>query len=181
MRTRYRIHEAHATYFVTSTIVKWLPVFTTKACCDILVDSLLHGRTHRQLQIYAWVILDNHFHAILSGPDLTMTLGRLKRFTAHALLARIESEKRDWLINQFAYFRAAHKKRQEHQVWQEGVHPQQIDSDEVMQQWKDAPCPRIATPGRTVRVGMSEREAMNRLGPVSVRSRRPAPTTRGRP
>ena len=137
MRSRYRIHEAHATYFVTSTIVEWLPVFTTKACCDILVEALLHGRTHRQLQIYAWVILDNHFHAILSSPDLSTTLGHLKRFTARALLAQIKSEKRDWLINQLAYYRAAHKKLQDHQVWQEGVHPQQIDSDEVMQQKLD--------------------------------------------
>jgi REP element-mobilizing transposase RayT len=134
MRTRYRIHDAHATYFVTSTIVEWLPVFTTKACCDILVNFLLHGRDQRQLQIYAWVILDNYFHAILSSPSLETTLGHLKRFTAHALLAQVKSEKRDWLINQFTYFRAAHKKLQEHQVWQEGVHPQQIDSDAVMQQ-----------------------------------------------
>jgi REP element-mobilizing transposase RayT len=134
MRSRYRIHEVHASYFVTSTIVEWLPVFTTTACCDILVDALLHGRAHRQLQIYAWVILENHFHAVLSSPDLAMTLAHLKRFTAHALLAQIKSEKRDWLINQLAYFRAALKKLQEHQVWQEGVHPQQIHTDEMMQQ-----------------------------------------------
>jgi len=134
MRTRYRIHEPHATYFITSTIVEWLPVFTTTACCDILVNALLHGRTNRQLRIYAWVILENHFHAILSGPELSLTLGHLKRFTAHALLAQIKTENRDWLINQLAYFRAAHKKLQEHQVWQESVHPQQIDTDEMMQQ-----------------------------------------------
>jgi REP element-mobilizing transposase RayT len=134
MRSRYRMHEADTTYFVTSTIVEWLPVFTTTACCDILVDALLHSRKHRQLQIYAWVILENHFHAILSGPDLPMTLGHLKRFTAHALLAQIELEKREWLINQLAYYRAAHKKLQAHQVWQEGVHPQQIGTDEMMQQ-----------------------------------------------
>ena len=134
MRSRYRVHETHATYFVTSTIVNWLPVFTTAACRDILVDALLYGRTHRQLQIYAWVILDNHFHAILSCPDLVVTLGQLKSFTAHALVAQIQAEKREWLINQLTYYRAPHKKLQEHQVWQEGVHPQQIDSDEVMQQ-----------------------------------------------
>jgi hypothetical protein len=29
MRSRYRIHEPHGIYFVTSTIVEWLPVFTT--------------------------------------------------------------------------------------------------------------------------------------------------------
>jgi REP element-mobilizing transposase RayT len=134
MRTRYRMHEPHGTYFVTSTIVEWLPVFTTSACCDILVNSLLHSREKRQLRIQAWVIMENHFHAILAGPDLSTTLGHLKRFTAHALLAQIRLEKREWLINQLTYYRAPHKKDQEHQVWQEGVHPQQIETDEMMLQ-----------------------------------------------
>jgi REP element-mobilizing transposase RayT len=137
MRTRYRIHEPHATYFITSTIIEWLPVFTTSACCDVLVRSLLHCREHRQLQIHAWVIMENHFHAIVSGPELPVTLGNLKRFTAHELLAQIKLEKRNWLLNQLTYFRAAHKKLQEHQVWQEGVHPQQIDTDAMMEQKMD--------------------------------------------
>ncbi len=54
MRSRYRIREAEGTYFVTSTIVEWLPIFTTAACCDILVNSLLHCREHKSLRIHAW-------------------------------------------------------------------------------------------------------------------------------
>jgi REP element-mobilizing transposase RayT len=134
MRSRYAIRDAHSTYFVTSTIVEWLPVFTSAACCDILVRSLLHCREHKALQIYAWVILDNHFHAILSAPDLAGTLTDLKRFTSRALLAQIKAEKRDWLLNQLAYYCAAHKTTSSHQVWQEGVHPQVITSDDMMQQ-----------------------------------------------
>ena len=70
MRSRYAIQEAGSAYFITSTIVEWLPVFTSAACCDIVVDALLHCRKHKALQIYAWVILDNHFHAIVAAPDL---------------------------------------------------------------------------------------------------------------
>jgi len=40
MRSRYKVCELQAAHFVTSTIVEWLPVFTTSECCDILVDSL---------------------------------------------------------------------------------------------------------------------------------------------
>ncbi|MDB4793419.1 hypothetical protein OAG63_00120 [Methylacidiphilales bacterium] len=43
-------------------------------------------------------------------------------------------ERREWLLNQLAYYRAAHKSSSEHQVWQEGVHPQEISSDEMMLQ-----------------------------------------------
>jgi putative transposase len=135
MRSRYAIREAHAAHFVTSTIVEWLPVFTTAACCDIVVRSLLHCREHKALQIHAWVILDNHFHAVLSGPDLAGTLTDFKRFTGRTLVEQIKVEKREWLLNQLAYYRAAHKRSgSEHQVWQEGVHPQAINGDEMMQQ-----------------------------------------------
>lgn len=38
------------------------------------------------------------------------------------------------MLNQLAYYCAAHKTASSHQVWQEGVHPQLITSDEMMLQ-----------------------------------------------
>ena len=137
MRSRYRIHDSQETYFIMSTIIEWLPVFTSAACCDVLVRSLLHCRENKGLKIYAWVILKNHFHAILSAPDLAGTLTDMKRFTARALLAQIKEGKREWLVNQLAYYCAAHKTRSEHQVWQEGAHPQEIGSDKMTEQKLD--------------------------------------------
>jgi REP-associated tyrosine transposase len=134
MRSRYRINNENAAHFITSTIVEWLPVFTTAACCDILVQSFEYTRAQKGLKIHAWVIMDNHFHAIVSGPDLSRAITDLKKFTAHALLERLKAEGRQWLLNQLAYFCAAHKQASAHQVWQEGVHPQSILSDEIMLQ-----------------------------------------------
>jgi len=134
MRSRYRIHNENAAHFITSTIVEWPPVFTTSACCEILVRSFEHCRKHKGLRIYAWVILDNHFHVIASGPQLARTMADLRKFTARELLDRLKLEGRDWLINQLAYFCAAHKRASSHQVWQEGMHPQSIPSDEIMLQ-----------------------------------------------
>jgi putative transposase len=133
MRSRYRINEPDAAHFITSTIVEWLPVFTSAACCDIIVDSLKFCRAHKGLKIYAWVILDNHFHAILAAPDLTRVLRDLKSFTASRILAQLECERRGWLLNQLRYYQAAHKGN-EHQVWQEGTHPQAIFDDKMMLQ-----------------------------------------------
>ena len=137
MRSRYTIREKDQAHFVTATIVEWLPVFTTAGCCNILVESLLHCRQHKALRIHAWVILDNHFHAILSGPDLADTLRDLKRFTARSLLSQLQIEKREWLLNQLAFYRAKHKSDSDHQVWQEGSHPQAISTDAVMEQKLD--------------------------------------------
>ncbi|MEO6971364.1 MAG: hypothetical protein ABI217_10765 [Chthoniobacterales bacterium] len=65
------MNEQDQAHFVTSTVVAWLPLFTTAARRDILVDSLAYCRTKKSLKIYAWVILDNHFHAILAAPALS--------------------------------------------------------------------------------------------------------------
>ena len=134
MRSRYRINEGQYAHFVTATIVEWLPVFTTGACCEILVQSLLHCREKKGMLIHGWVILDNHFHAVLAGPELSNVVRDFKRFTARALLAQIRDERRDWLLNQLSFYSARHKSGSDHQVWQEGVHPQAIVSDEIMDQ-----------------------------------------------
>lgn len=134
MRSRYRIKIEDAAHFITSTAVEWLPIFTTTACCDILIRSFDYCRRQKALRIYGWVIRDNHFHAIISGPRLAQTVADLKKFTARELLGQLKLEGREWLLNQLAYFRAAHKSESAHQVWQEGVHRQRILSDEMMLQ-----------------------------------------------
>jgi len=134
MRSRYRVLAPDNAHFVTSTIVEWLPVFTTAARCDILTASLDYCRRHKGLLIYGWVILDNHFHAIVAASDLPRVLADLKRHTAQRILEQLEAEGCDWLLNAFRYHRTAHKRANEHQVWQEGAHPQAIVGDEMMLQ-----------------------------------------------
>src|SRR5208282_5945626 len=100
MRSRYRIHEPEAPHFITATVVEWLPVFTTAACCDILVRALEHCRAHKELRVHSWVILDNHFHAIVAGRALAETIRDWKRYTARVLLQQLREERREWLLNQ---------------------------------------------------------------------------------
>jgi len=133
MRSRYRVHHPDRAHFVTCTIVEWLPVFTSTTCCDILLGSFEYCRQHKNLKIYAWVILDNHFHAILAAPDLSAVLRDMKSFTAAKILEQLATENREWLLNQLRYYRGAHKPN-EYQVWQEGSHPQVIADDAMMYQ-----------------------------------------------
>ena len=73
------------------------------------VRSLEHCRAHKALRVHAWVILDNHFHGILAGPALAETIRDWKRFTAGALLKQLREGRRECLLNQPAYYCAAHK------------------------------------------------------------------------
>ena len=136
MRSRYRVHHPDRAHFVTCTIIEWLPVFNSPACCDIIVNSLQHCHDRKMLKIYAWVILDTHFHAILAAPDLSSVLRDLKSFTAARILEQLAEEGRDWLLNQLHYYRSAYKPTT-YQVWQEGSHPQVIMDDATMLQKLD--------------------------------------------
>lgn len=134
MRSRYRVGQPFQTHFITSTIVEWLPVFTTAASCDILVEAFAHYQARQQWSVYAWVILDNHFHAIVGAADLARTVAGFKSFTARRLLAQVDADGRGWLRDQWHFYRARHKTGSDHQVWQEGFHPQELSSDEAMLQ-----------------------------------------------
>jgi len=136
MRTRYRILEPERPHFVTATIVEWLPVFNSAACCEIIVRSLEYSRSEKALKIYAWVIMENHIHAVLSAPDLSSTLRDIKSFTAREIVTHLKTARGEWLLNQFSHYKAAHKPN-EYQVWQEGSHPQAILTDEMMLQKMD--------------------------------------------
>jgi putative transposase len=132
MRSRYRILEDAHAHFITGTIVAWLPVFTTAARCDILVNAFEYCRQHKALKVHAGVILDTHFHAIVAAPDLTRVLADLKRHTARRLVEQLEAERCDWLLRRLRCERAPTKTESRHQVWQEGSHPQAIMSDAIM-------------------------------------------------
>jgi putative transposase len=114
MRSRYRIHESAQAYFVTATIIEWLPVFSTAACCDILVAALAHSREHKGLKIHRWVILDTHFHAVLAAPALSAVLRDIKSYTAKLLIEQVGTEGREWLLNQLRYYRGAHEATEYH-------------------------------------------------------------------
>ncbi|MDQ6764834.1 MAG: hypothetical protein M3Z22_01845 [Verrucomicrobiota bacterium] len=80
------------------------------------------------------MILETHFHAIVAAPELSRVLADLKRHTARELIKQLEAERCDWLLAQLRRQRAPHKTESEHQVWQEGSHPQALSSDAMMEQ-----------------------------------------------
>jgi putative transposase len=123
MRSRYTIREPGVPYFITCTVVKWIPLFTRKPYFDILIDTLQFCRQHKGLKIYAYVILDNHLHLVVAGDKLTDILRDFKSYTAKLLIARLEQDQKTWVLNQFRYYKQPTKTRSDYQVWQEGFHP----------------------------------------------------------
>ena len=59
---RYRIHPEAAVYFVTYSIIEWLPMFVTEAAFRIVTDSLTFCHRNKHLRINAYVIMPTHMH-----------------------------------------------------------------------------------------------------------------------
>jgi putative transposase len=62
VRSPHVVREEYQAHFVTSTIVDWLPVFTISGCCDIIAEAFDYCRKHKELKVYGWIIMPNHFH-----------------------------------------------------------------------------------------------------------------------
>ena len=62
-------------HFITTTVVRWLPVFVSEAYFDIVINNLQYLREHRGLLIHAYVIMPTHLHGIIILLD-----GDCKRF-----------------------------------------------------------------------------------------------------
>jgi len=134
MRTRYKIIENGQLYFITSTIIEWLPVFTRKSYFEILIDSLKYSRSDKGLKLFAYVIMDNHLHLIGASDNLGRIIKEFKSHTAREIIKLAEQDNKGWLLNQLVFYRQKHKSGSTHQVWQEGYHPQQISSEDMLRQ-----------------------------------------------
>jgi putative transposase len=132
-RSRYTITQPDQPHFVTLTVLHWIPVFTRPATVDIILDSLRHLMTEG-LQVYAYVILENHLHLVVQSPQLDKDMARLKAFTAKQLIRYLDEHNVKTILEQLAFYKKAHKTDRAYQFWQEGVHPELIQNEAMMRQ-----------------------------------------------
>jgi REP element-mobilizing transposase RayT len=133
-RSRYRIYDNAYPHFMSCTIVGWLPVFTRPEMVEIVFDSWKYLGRERDFKIFAYVILENHLHLIAASPKLGEDMGDFKSFTARQIVDRLEHRGARMLLEQLAWHKARHKTDRDYQVWQEGSHPEEIQSHEMMRQ-----------------------------------------------
>ncbi|MGR3319367.1 MAG: transposase [Candidatus Anammoxibacter sp.] len=100
MRSRYRCFHDIIPYFVTCTIVNWIPVFNSPPMFDIVTESLVFLRKDGSLKIFAYVILQNHLHMIVESNDLSKNIGRFKSYTARKIIDYAKSVNNMWLLEQ---------------------------------------------------------------------------------
>jgi putative transposase len=132
-RDRYRFMDRDAPHFVTCTAVVWLPLFAQPANVQILYDSMNYLQREGRLTLYGYVIMENHCHLLAAAPDLSKTMASFKSFTAGQIVKRL-TERNSPVLELLAFHKARHKVDREHQVWQEGSHPERIEGEAMVLQ-----------------------------------------------
>ena len=133
---KYRIVPGVGVYFVTFTVVEWLPVFVDEASCQIIADSLNFCHANKALRIHAYVIMPNHMHAIVFDADfdpmrLKQTLDDFRKFTGRQLLDFCATHRPASFTEEFR--RQAGKDR-DRRFWQSTRHPEGITSEKFLVQ-----------------------------------------------
>jgi REP element-mobilizing transposase RayT len=111
MRSRYRIIDPDGIYFITSTIVEWIPVFTKREYFEIIIDSLKFAQKKKGLKLFSYVILDNHFHMIISADEISRTVQGIKAYSAKQILNLLRYQKKFWLLSQFRFYKSVSSPR----------------------------------------------------------------------
>ena len=123
--------ESSYAYFVTCTVVNWLPVFEDEAYREVVLDCLAYLREHKHTWLNAFVIMPTHLHAVLwpeEGINLSDVLRDFKRFTSRQISKEAQQRADHIALNVFAAARRAGRAQDvsQYQVWQEGSHPEAI-------------------------------------------------------
>ena len=62
--SKYFIRNPKETYYLPSTVVDWVDVFTRPVYKQIIVDSLRFCQEKKGLIIYGWVLMSNYLHLL---------------------------------------------------------------------------------------------------------------------
>ncbi|MDX1685411.1 MAG: transposase [Saprospiraceae bacterium] len=122
MRRAYHIHDQNELYFMTLQVIDWVDIFTRQIYRDIIIDSLAYCRKNKGLRLWAYVVMSNHLHIIISSTrsDLSGVLRDFKRHTSSNILqtmcGRIES-RFYWMKERFETASLRHSRNKGLQFW----------------------------------------------------------------
>lgn len=133
-RSRYKLHEPWYPYLLTSSFVHGLPLFSIPEIALFVIGAIKHHQSQNGLKVYAWCIMENHFHLIAEYEDLKMCMQSIKSYTAKQILDLLKSKNNQLYLKQLSYSRKRGKKESAYQVWQEGYHPKQISTEKMLHQ-----------------------------------------------
>lgn len=82
-------------FFVTTTVVDFIPVFEDANACDLLIHNIKHYQKRYQFSILAYVIMPSHFHWIVKvNPEfgtISDVMRDIKKYSAWDIMEYLEN------------------------------------------------------------------------------------------
>ena len=136
-RSRYKFYNTGYPYFLSCTIVGWLPIFANPDIMKITIEALAACQSESGLRLHGYVIMKDHLHLIAQHEKLSRIIGQWKSVTATHIIRYLSWRNDSEMLARFAEEKKEHKREKFHQVWQEGSHPQEIASEAMFLQKLD--------------------------------------------
>lgn len=120
--------KKEAAYFLTLTVTAWVDVFTRTNHRVVIIDSLKFCIAEKGLNVFAYCLMSNHIHLLVSTEEpykLSDVIRDFKRHTSKAIIEQIKTEpesRREWMLNLFEYAGSKSKAHKKYKFWKSGNH-----------------------------------------------------------
>ena len=139
MSEKYKFVDPGGTYFVTSTVVGWVDLFTRPELKHIIIESLRYCQKEKGLLIHGWCLMPSHLHMMISTVDepLDGIMRDFKKFTAGEIIKSVNTvfeSRKDWILSLFADVADHVARVKNYKVWQDGNHPIWLSKPKLLRQ-----------------------------------------------
>ncbi len=123
MTTRWRpAFDPEHLYFVTTATAEHTPIFQRDIVKRILVDGLYYASLMNKVQLYAFVVMPNHIHAILQCPPEFPPANwarALKTSTSQLIVRLYQVEQNDRALEDLRAL-VTRPEKQTYKIWEDG-------------------------------------------------------------
>jgi REP element-mobilizing transposase RayT len=130
----YKIRNKASIHFISFAVVEWIDVFTRKQYCEIVLDSLRYCQKEKGLVIYAWCLMSNHIHLVVSAKNQNLSdiLRDFKKYTSRKIIETIENNSREgrkeWMLQIFRKQAESNSRNKSYQFWRQDNQPKELYS-----------------------------------------------------
>ncbi len=119
---RFKSRELNLVHYVTAVTYNRVPVFRSEHACELLIRALAITHKKEPFKLIGYVIMPDHFHALLNPRDLDISIvaGRFKGRAASSILDWLRADSHDTSLRRLELSRSL-QSGQTHAVWIERV------------------------------------------------------------
>ena len=128
-------------YYLTTTVVGWIDIFTRPVYRNIIVDSIKYCQKEKGLVLYSWCLMSNHLHWIASAgeeKDLSDILRDFKKFTSKKIVEEIinnpQESRKKWLLFLFKNAGKNNQKIKSYKFWQDSNEAKELITNKFIVQ-----------------------------------------------